>query len=275
MSARALLDSPAAASVVAGVLSVVLSLLGLDGPRWDARFAPRLDERERLQLLLRTHYLGRPGKDLYGFVPDLALRRPMAGRARRLAERLRLAEALPPGRYEQGCSLARQWLATVGEFARAAAVEEELPLRQFLQTYHLGVLREGLVALPFVMSLHHRDALSDAERDQAAWGLALIEAAARYNSLAPHQRQAVYFLDSAGLGPAGPIVRPPPRWLGPALTARNRLQPGLRLRQLRHRVLAERRLRRVPSRLSAGEADGPGPAGAGDAATGPLPSPPA
>lgn len=245
---RSLLESETAAAVATVILAVVLAALDLDGPRWDARFGRRQDERDQLVPLLAETYAQRRPLALYEFVADLRL--PEGSRARdRLVERVRRAEALPPDRYAEGCSAARRWLGTVGEFARRAATVEELPLRQFMQTYHLGVIREGELALPFVVSMHRRNMLTPAEVDQAAWGVALKEAAVRYNSLVRHQREAVYFRARAGLGPVGPIVWPPAHWSGPLLTVWNSMQPQLRLRSLRHHRAARRRLRSATMQL--------------------------
>jgi hypothetical protein len=243
------LDSEAAATVVSAVLACTLAVLSLDAPRWDARFGPRLDERDRLQALLKAHYAARPRLPLYAFVADLALQRKLRGRLQRLTERAAKAESLPEERYGEGCLLARQWIETVGEFARCAAVEEALPLRRFMQTYHLGVIREGWLALPFVVCLAANGQLDDAATERAIWGLALLDSAARYNGLAPHQRQAVYFLDVAGLGPVGPVVRTPARWKEPLLTLHNRLVPAMRLRRF-HFYLASRRLQMAADRLT-------------------------
>lgn len=73
--------------------------------------------------------------------------------------------------------------------ARAAAVDEQVPLRRFLRTHHLAIIREGMIVLPFVLLMAAREDLDAEEIDRAAWGLAFVELAAFHNSLARQQRR--------------------------------------------------------------------------------------
>lgn len=242
-----LLNSESAASIVCGVLSVSLAITAV-GPLRATRAANRRHELERIEQLIQELYRYRPTQPLYQFVRDLALDHRVRRRLQRIEQRTQLVRQLDSERYQEGCRLARQWIMTVGRFARVAAVDEQVPLRRFLQTYHLGVIREGMLALPFVVALVDEGSLEPEQTRDAAWGLALVQLATAYNSRARQQREAVYFLD--GIGPVGPIVRPPRLWLRPFLTLLDRLSPDLRIAHWRFTV-ARSRITRVAGKMRA------------------------
>ena len=241
-----LLKDQTAASIVSGILAIVLAALG-----WDSlnatQVAKRIQERRTLETLRKGSYVSRPtGPSYYSFVPDLALRRRYRRRRTRLLTRAQIARDLTPERYAEGCAFARQWIATVGAFAVDAGVHERVALRRFLRTHHLGLIREGMIALPFIVAMRAADELDGLERRRAAWGLALVELAAFYNSVARQQRQAVYF--STVDGPFGPVVRPPRWYRRPLLAFQDRLLVDLRLRRWRWWI-AERRIERLASAM--------------------------
>ncbi len=241
-----MLENPTAASIVAAVLSILLAFLGLDAISAE-RVRNRIIERDSIQQLCRAYYEGRPtGDGYYSFVPELALRAKVRLRGRRLCSRAEIARGLPPDRYKEGCEAARSWIATVGAFAKSVGVDERVALRRFLRTHHLGVVREGMIAMPFVLAMWAADELDAEQRREAAWGLALVEVAALYNAIARPQRQAIYFFTSSG--PFGPVLRRPSLFRLPLLATKDRLYRSIRLRRWRWKY-ADRRMRRWARRL--------------------------
>ncbi len=262
------MDGETAASVVGLVLALIAVLLAGVAEHMNAIQVDRVEERETLDRLIASFYSHRPtGDPLYSFAPDLALRRRLRWRSRRLVERTVLAASLDSQRTDRGCELARSWVHSVGAMARAAAVDEQVPLRRFFRTHHLAVIREGMIVLPFLLLMAARDELGPEEIDRAAWGLAFVELAAFYNSLARQQRQAVYF--RAQDVTMGPVLRAPRLWRRPLLNLLDRVLRDLRLRHWRRRVAGRRIARlgkRVPgvldkpsAALPAGKTDGPAP----------------
>lgn len=235
-------------TVGAGIVAVLAALLGLDAPKWDARVARRQAEHDALARLTKQFYPHRPtGPRLYGFAPVLALRTNPGNRQVRLNARARIAWDLSAGQRCAGTTLARDWLATVGALALALR-REHWPLRRFLQTYHLSVIREALVAMPFVAVLWAEGGLSRLEKNQAVAGVALMELAAFYNSLARQQREPVYFKGSADTPPLGPIVRAPGPGRRVVCTVLDRVLRSLRLTS-RRMAGARRRLERIAASL--------------------------
>ena len=201
------LDDASAAAITAAILTVAITLLSMDGPRWERRYRASARAHDQCARLVDLHYRNRP-KKLYQFVQELALRAPVAGRRDRYRLRARLALQIPSARLKEANRAARDWIASVGAFAEEARTQR-VELRSFLGTYHLGVIREGVIAVPIALSLMSRGELKDEEVDQLAWGLALIELASRYNAVARQQRQPIYFLAVDHHPPIGPVLNAP------------------------------------------------------------------
>jgi len=231
---------PTLAGVAAAAVAIPLALVSIESLRWTRRAAERERERTSVGRLYSELYKNRPTADLYPFASPLALRRRIRSRRSRFAERALLARELPPSDYASGERLSREWLGTVGKFAKQAAFER-VPLRRFMQTYHLGVIREGLLVSPLLISEFARGHLDEEDESLAFWGMALVELAARYNSLAPQQRQAV-FAENAGIT-YGPLLLHPSRLAVPYWTAKDRISPRLVLR--RRNLRSARRLYRA------------------------------
>ena len=243
---QALVHNEAAASIVGTLLAVTLAVLALDGPRWDRKIRSRLAEREVCDRLDTEFYGHRPGPALYEFVPALALGEDLSSRRERMAARAVSVAVLSHEQRDVGVEMALQWIATVGAFARSAAEEESISLRRFLQTHHLGIVREGSVMLPFIVYLLSRDALNEDQVYDASWGLALVELAGVYNWLARQQRQPIYFRARGDCPPYGPLSRRPPFLKFVYLRIRDRTPHALRLPAWRRRF-AERSLRQWSS----------------------------
>lgn len=227
---------PTVSGVAAAAVGIPLALISIESLRWTRRAAELERERASVQRLYSERYKARPTSDVYPFASPFALRRRVRTRRSRFAQRAQLARGLPTSEYDRGERLAREWLATVGQFAKSAAIER-VPLRRFMQTYHLGVIREGLLVSPILINEFASERLDEQDQLLAFWGMALVELAARYNSLAPQQRQAV-FADSEGIT-YGPLLRYPSRWAVPYWAVRNRFSPRLVLRR-RHLRSARR-----------------------------------
>ena len=250
-----LLTDPNAVAIASGLIGLGLIFIGNDKVRWDIRIPIRWSEYQQLKELEGQHYKHRPGKDSYALVSRLALPYLYRFRRRRLLERALLAQEAGDHADNEGCYFARAWLQSVGQFSVQAAVHHELPLRPFLQTHHLGVIREGLTVLPFVMNLYAHGELTSEEKRQAEWGLAFVELAAYYNALAPWQRDPV-FIRVEGVGHFGPILLPPGTWRVPILNWLNAVQRDMKLPAWR-RVGARGRLRRVSRQLLSRTAGAP------------------
>jgi|GEM_PF-3552310 len=223
------------AAFVCSILAVPLGLVTLlDEMRWGRNLAERRRQRDVRSRLVSTHYKARPGKPLYSLVPDMRLEVRVKGRRTRFAMRgERLRDFTEPERLAAE-SIARQWIGSVGAFALAAGSLERLPLRHFLATFHLGVLREGVVAVPVAARLLSAGSLSVAERENLYWGMALLDLAARYNSVARQQRSAVYFEAIGHQPPVGPVRNPPLMALRPFLSLVDIASPHFRLRRWRY-----------------------------------------
>ena len=219
MSAQllALLASEAAAGVAAGVLALLGLFVSADSVRWEAQKKARQKERAALERL-RSLYDGNPySAPQYDRWPSiLALATPSRQRRARLLGRSRVALNLTGPEQVEGCALTRTWIDSVGAMAWGACFHEAVPLRRFLQTNHLAVIRQGSLALPFIVCMLRRAELTAEETDRAAAGLALMELAAHYNSVSRVQRDAVYFSVGGNALALGPVVRAPrrgTRWL--------------------------------------------------------------
>jgi hypothetical protein len=255
---EALLNDAAAAGVVTGVLGLVGIVMWLPALWWEATFSRRLRAHEVLKELCSTYYDGcydqRFGtepkhsdsvRELYDFDRLLALDAGVASMRRniRLAARVAQVDVMSDAERGMGYELAQRWVDLTGRFARASGPEHgwrSLPLRGFLQTYHLQVIREGALVEPFLV--HRVVATGRPCLDDAVWGLALMDLARRYNSVARQQREAVLF-EVGDVRDARRVVRPPPRrWQCLVLTLVDHVSPGFRLYPWRHKI-ADRRVR--------------------------------
>jgi hypothetical protein len=200
----------------------------MDGPHWERKFVSGVKEHElRVELYSRL-YKERPHQALYRLVPYLALRVPVAKRKDRYRLRAEKVARLPEQLRLEAESAARQWIATVGALAEEAA-RYRVNLRPFLATYHLSVIRDGVIAVPIGLNILAKRGLSRDDMHRLAWGLALVQPAVQYNSLARQQRQPIYFT-GAGHQPAiGPILREPNRWRARVLNPIDRLGLAMRL----------------------------------------------
>jgi hypothetical protein len=232
-------------------LTLANALLSLDSPRWERRFTRARESMDLRDTLVNQTYKQRPTGPFYDVVPRLALGRSVPHRKQRVAERAQLVSTLDDAERNAVLAAARLWTTTVGDFARQAGELSKLPLRPFLATYHLGVIREASVALPVLLWLWSRSELSAAEKERIEWGVALLNLAVWYNRVARQQREPVFFLARGHTPPVGPVLRPPsPRttWLR---NIADTCSPNMRLRGWR-RWQASRWLDDVLARI-----DGP------------------
>jgi hypothetical protein len=245
------------AGAVAGILSVVLAILSLSS-HGQATVHNSIWQRRKRDRLVKAHYESRSAKGpLYDFVEPLTLRDDTVASGgsdkRRELERLVLRTLrvleMPGDQQRVGYERAAQWAASVGPLAFAAGMrvswrDRRLPLRRFFQTYHLGIIREGSLAEPFLVanSLESWANRGRGRDDQAVWALALRDLARTYNSVVPWQRHWVVFKDAEE---AGAIIGPPGGWRAAFAYVQNRLY-SFRLRPW-HYHQARRRLNRAAS----------------------------
>ena len=250
VSFQDLANNMQAATITSAALGVVSVVLTLSGLRWDKNISSRQHEHTILSERYADFYDHRPRPrdwNFYSLVPDLKLDRDLKRRHERLLTRSRRANDLDGYRYDRGCEFADKWVSSVGAMAHELSRTDRVPLRRFLQTYHLTLIREGSIALPFIVTMASNDKLGPTEMDRAACGVALMELAASYNSIARQQRSPVYF-DVKGLPPIGPVVRAPHRRNHLARNAQDLLCRKLRLHEWRIRA-ARRRLDQLAADL--------------------------
>lgn len=222
------------AAVTTGCITVVLTLLSLDAPHWERTVAARARDHEIRVTLVDRFYTKRP-LGLYELVPHLALRTSIKRRPDRYQLRANKAAELPEPLRTNAMLLARKWLETIGTFAEEAAWRK-VDLRPFLSTYHLGVVREGVIAVPIAISMMARNELSSEEIDQLSHGFTLVELAAKYNSRARQQREPIYFVaKSHDEPPVGPVLRAPGKWERRLYDVLERFDRPLRIRGRRRR----------------------------------------
>jgi hypothetical protein len=225
------LEDPTFAGLIAVGLTTVWGLLLLDRPRWEARIVKAMEERRVLDPIHDRLYATRPkGDRLYPLFTRLALRQHIRLRSVRLAKRSVILLHLEDRVKSESYALARSWIRSVGAFAQEVS-ELNVPLRSFLQTNHLAVVRDGVIAMTIVLAMTLEDLLDDEEFEAAMWGIALVELAARYNALAPQQRQTIYAEIKPRGTVFGPLVRAPSFWKIPVLSLTNALRSELRLRE--------------------------------------------
>jgi hypothetical protein len=198
------------AGVAAGCIAVVVSWLSLDMPHWERKVAASAVDHEKRVQLTEYFYQNRP-LELYSLVSHLALRTPIRRRKDRFRLRADKAAKLPGPMRNDAERAARKWIETVGALAEEAA-RSKVNLRPFLGTYHLGIIREGVIAVPIAMSMMARRELSSEEIDRLCWGLALVELAVAYNSRARQQREPIFFAAKGREQPIGPVLRAPGKW---------------------------------------------------------------
>jgi hypothetical protein len=224
----------AALSNVATILGVVTALISqIDDAKWGRDWTRRRQERERRQKLVGEWYSRRPTLELYRLVSKMALEHPVASRRARYAMRAQKVLELDPEDRQEAEQAAILWLETVGELAKRSR-ESRLPLRYFLATYHLGVMREGVIAIPIAVTLLASHRLDEGQRQKLFWGAALLDLAARYNSVARQQRDPVFFASKSHEPAVGPVRNPPRRIVVPYLNLVDHLSSVFRLRIWRY-----------------------------------------
>lgn len=229
----ALLHNETALAIVAAVLALCATVLGLDGPHWERKFAAAFEDGQIRRNAEAEFYEKRPAAGLYGLVPLLALREPVRGRRARYVARAGRFESLPRPEKTHAVKFARAWLKSVGAFAEDVGDRHRVALRPFLATNHLAVIRQGVVIVPIAVSLLADGVLTEDEEVRLAWGLALMELAVRYNSITRQQREAVYFAAQGHEPAIGPVLRSPSSLRRPLYNVLDRASRRYRLRRLR------------------------------------------
>jgi hypothetical protein len=204
-------DGVGAAALTTVILLSGITYYSFDEPRWRRKFVRRFREHKIRSDLIDRYYQRRPTRELYALVPHLALRAPIKRRNDRFRLRAQRATELKQPLRDKAEDAAVRWIDTVGALAEEAA-KSRVDLRPFLGTYHLGVIREGVIAVPIALSMMTRRRIAGKELDRLAWGLALVELAVVYNSHARQQRENIFFTAAGHEPPIGPVLRAPAGW---------------------------------------------------------------
>lgn len=229
-----LVHSETALSIVAAALALCATVLSLDGPHWERKFAAAFEDGQLRREAEVEFYEKRPAADLYRLVPILALREPIKGRRSRYVARAERFASLPEDDRDQAAKLARTWLHSVGAFAEEVGSQRQVSLRPFLATNHLAVIRQGAVTVPIAISLLADGGLTEDEEIQLSWGLALMELAVRYNAITRQQREAVYFAAQGHEPAIGPVLKGPGAMQRPINNVLDRTSSRYRLRRPRY-----------------------------------------
>jgi len=226
-------DNQSLGTLVAVISAVPLAFGFAIGVKWRAMNARGIRVRTRRVCLTEEFYKHRSSRgQLYEYRYRLKLAPGLAvsSAVERSAHRAVLVDSMPERDRLEALARADQWAWSAGKFAESASGLRPMPLRGFLGTYHLGLVREGFLAEPFlVWSIATGKAGLDRPGDEVRiWALALRDRAARYNAVTRHQRKPVYFAgdDASAVG----IVLPaPPRWRRPDLSFVDCCSPSFRL----------------------------------------------
>ncbi len=241
---RDLLTNQVAGGAVAMVLGVVLALITRSSG-WHAQFQRSAWSHGVVGDLVAAGYADRNGHGLlYDFVEDLRLGSDAEeGSARkdaqRTVDRVELVSAMSPSRRAEALGCANHWAVSVGGFARSAA-SEKVPLRAFLQTYHLGVIREAALAEPLLIWERSSSPVphTEASDEEWLWALSLRDLAVEYNWTAPWQRRAVSFTGD----PTREVLRAP-GWLLCTVGDAANIVRGFRITRSRYRRARRRAMR--------------------------------
>jgi hypothetical protein len=188
--------------------------------RKELRFA-RLDLNEGVRdELYRDFYLAwKQGDDLlpspkvrsYGGALSLQYEEGHQSKTVRVARRAVKIDGLSVAQRAEWTILANAWINTVGAFAREAS-DSRIGMRTFLQGHHLEVIKEAVIIEPVIVWLSARGEWdNDEQLEGAAFGIALLKLAVRYNRMSPIQRGAVYLTSQETL--CGPILDSGPNLL--------------------------------------------------------------
>ncbi len=246
------LNDPVIAGLVGVGLAILAGVINVRAVRWQWRFNGRADDRERIDELVDRFYseeIRRPWNDLYKFVGDLALsQQGGVNKMHKLVARVRAVDRMDSDRRDVACMAAGVWARSVGALAKNVALQDKLPLRTFLATYHIMVIRHGALAEPFLLwAWQHRNHPADHTFEQVCWALALRDLAVAYNSVARQQREPVAFQTTGAERRPYVVVQPPASGLL-LLSLASLIARWFRLWPWRY-WLARRHVRRVMSFL--------------------------
>jgi len=230
------LNSTQFAEIFGGVLAVATLYVGWWFSHSDLKVAQRNTWRNRIRELEHDSYAKRDSKSLYRAVDSMAL--DGVTNYRRLQERngarLNHIEEIRkshPDIYQEALENAKNWVTQVGIFAEAAH-REKLPLRAFMQTNHLALIRESALALPWLI-VERRVTGAAVDQRLFNYAAAISDLAKCYNEMARQQRQPVYFSADEFHGPYGPICKRPSLLRRGFWNIARLFFPNLRLNSLR------------------------------------------
>jgi hypothetical protein len=241
-----LINSASIAGIVGAVLGFGLAWINVPSSRWERRFNANKRNFRFLEKLESEHYGRRSSGPLYAYVSLLSLQDNTLNTQsiQRLIARIeKVANHMTKSELEPGCATALNWATEVGTFARSANQKRGFPLRSFLQTNHLAVIRDAALAEPFLLwqLSTQRPQMDGEDRELVCWALALASLARSYNSTARQQREAVSFeRKPPDFIDHGEIVRSPSVYSRPFLNIRDVMSPRFRLRRRRFQSSSQR-----------------------------------
>lgn len=160
-----------------------------------------------------------------------------------LFQRIRQFRSLPDVAQSDGLARCERWLEAAGRVGFASSRRGGAHLRQFLQTFHLSVIREGSIAEVLLVSGLANGTLIG-ERDEPGLELyfraiALSDLAKRYNSIAKQQRNDVTFTQVSISGERL-VAWPAPSTSPIFLNIQDRLSPSMKLTEKRIAAVKKR-----------------------------------
>ena len=249
----ALIDNADAAGAVSALAALGLAWVSVPSTVWKRRYERNKSNFNTLERLEGETYKNRATDSMYTLASALKL--PVdspIGRGDRLLVRTLAIDLLSDEQQRVGEEVSDRWIESVGRFARSASRQRHLPLRSFLQTNHLGVIRDAALVEPFVIRrLASSDIHIRSEKGELAiWGLALADLARFYNSLARQQREAISFeRKPPEFQENGIVLYPPGRMVRPPLSVLDMILRSLRLRLWRY-LSAKRRTKRIANQVT-------------------------
>jgi hypothetical protein len=214
------------------VVSLLANAIEWRHTRWVNQLTAKVKDYKDLEAA-STIYKSRAEekRTLYDFVRPLTIT-THSTKEEDMLQRLRNFQALPEIARREAIHRSELWLSAAGRVSIDGANGNSIRLRQFFQTFHLSVIREGSIAEVVLVSQLADGLLrddSDRERLREYFrAIALTDLAKKYNCIAKQQRKDVAFTQ-VSLSGERLLVSAAPRTWSLLLNIQDRFMPAFRL----------------------------------------------